>query len=113
MPNASNADERCCPDEIVTSVTPSAASTTNMKTAAIAAKPRSARTRSGNVADVHFMIEVDRLVAARDREPHRHQAVALCEQELRVLDIASGDVLRQHGGGAECPGGLRELDRIA
>src|SRR5262245_26854216 len=111
MPSASNACPRCCALNIVTRTAPSPASTSSTKIAATAAKPRTDRARLRNVADVHFMVEPDRLVAACELEPHRHQPEALCHERV-VGDLAAGDVLRQHGRSWKRRW-LRELDRVA
>src|SRR5262245_12746303 len=112
MPCASNADPRCCALKTVTSVAPRAARTTRMKIAAIAANPRAPACRSGNVADVHFMIEPDRLVGAGELEAHRHQAETLGQHERVIGDLARSDVLREQCRSGESAGGLRERNRV-
>src|SRR3954471_18209491 len=95
MPSESNAEERCCPEKIVTSAAPSTASATRMKMATTAAKPRAARMGLRQIADVDFMVEPDFFVAARELQAHRHQAEALGQHQGVVGDLAVGDVLRE------------------
>src|ERR1041385_1940527 len=77
MPSESKATERCCPEKIVTSAVPSTASATRMKMASTAPKPRRARLRLRQVADVDFLVEPDFFVGARELEGHRHPAQGL------------------------------------
>src|SRR3954466_5172219 len=95
MPSESNAEERCCPEKIVTSAAPSTASATRTKMATTAAKPRAARMRLRQIADVDFMVEIDLLVAAREFQADGHQAEALGQHQRVVRDLAAGNVLRE------------------